>query len=134
MSQSHTARRTVAVVLATAGLVGSAATTASAHTSPRHAPRVEITDVDPGHAGRHHHGSVGTVTLTNEGHRGVSLNRWSLCDQSWNCTTIRHVYLKPHDDVTIKMRDLDRKDRWVFLFNDHGRLVDVARVPHHHHN
>lgn len=133
MSTSLKARRAVAVVLATAGLVGAAATTASAHDRPRHSSRIEIVDVDPGRSGRHHHHG-GTVTLTNEGRRGVSLDGWFLCDQDYNCSQIRHVYLRGHDDVTLKMRDLDRWDRRVLLFNDDARFIDSMRVEHHHHN
>src|SRR3954467_2044915 len=107
--------------------MGAAATTASAHSQPRHTSRVEITKVDPGR-GHHRHGNPGTVTLTNEGRQGVNLNRWTLCDQDWNCTSIRHVYLKGHEDVTLKMRDLDRHDRFVILFDNHNRVKDVARV------
>lgn len=131
MSTSTQARRTVAVLLATAGLLGAAATTASAHDEPRHSSRVEITNVDPGRS-HHRHGNAGTVTLTNEGRRGVNLDNWKLCDQDWNCNTIHHVWLRGHDDVTLRMRALDRNDRMVFLINDHHRIVDTARVHHHH--
>lgn len=134
MSTSRTARRTVALFLATAGLLGGVATTASAHSGPSHSSRVEITRVDPGSDHHHRHGNAGRVTLTNEGRRTENLNHWMLCDQDWNCTKIRGVYLKGDESVTLKMRDLTNRDRFVFLFNDHGRIVDVARVPHHHHH
>lgn len=133
MSNHLKARRAVAVVLATAGLVGTAATTASAHSQPRHSSRVEIVNVDPGRRHHHHHHD-GTVTLLNEGRRTADLKGWSLCDQDFNCSKIQdHLYLKGHSKVTLPMRDLDRWDRWVLLFNDHKRFVDAARVPHWHH-
>ncbi|MFJ8074511.1 lamin tail domain-containing protein [Streptomyces sp. NPDC096176] len=99
MSASSTARRIAATALATGAVVSAVALPAAAHDGDRdldrdrrhHSqdPRVEISDVNAGSSGHHHHRSNRSlnaewVEITNNSRRSVNLDGWTLRDRDGN--------------------------------------------------